>query len=295
LQTDIDIEVTDACFPCLIQNWQAKQIRLNGRSADFKLIGENIDISVKWQAASKKQPVVRGLQVKGKKPIYLEAPQIYYPLGDSVESIRIQIEDMNFQKTSTEPDEKISVRLMTNEAWQQIKLKKWIETTGNYEVRLWQGNWIWATALTIQSHCHISANINMQPIQIQNSKHHDISTILPIRCRGKSDFWTEQITIQGLWSFEPVVFVLSGSAENHIYRYSAQADQTGCLNLSMMLMSLRESLPDSDRYSLEWVRLGNSQELIETLAKCYEVKIMRYMHSIIRGQRNSVIAELERQ
>jgi len=64
-----------------------------------------------------------------------------------------------------------------------------------------------------------------------------------------------------LWSFESVIFVLSGSEENQKYNYSAQADQTGCLNLS--LMSLREALPDRDRYSLEWVRLGNSQKLIE--------------------------------
>ena len=44
-----------------------------------------------------------------------------------------------------------------------------------------------------------------------------------------------------------------------------QADQTGCLNLS--LMSLREALPDSDRYALDWIRFGNSQRLIETQAQ----------------------------
>ena len=264
LQTNSDIEVTDACFPCLIQNWQARQIRLNGRSATFKMVGENIDISATWQAVSNRQPIIRGLQIKGKKPIYLEVPQIYYPLGDSVESIRIQIEDMDLQKTITEPDEKISVRLMTGEAWQEIKLKQ-CKTTGNYEVRLWQGNWSWSAAFTIQSQSQISANINTQPIQIQNSKHHEISTILPIRCRGKSDFWTEKFTIQGLWSFEPLIFVLSGSEKHQKYNYSTQADQTGCLNLS--LISLREVLPDSDRYSLEWVRLGNSQKLIEILTE----------------------------
>lgn len=261
LQTNSDIEVTDACFPCLIQNWQAKQIRLNGRSATFKMIGENIDISVKWQAASSRQPIMRGLQLKGKKPIYLEAPQLYYPLGDSVESIRIQIEDMDLQKTITKPDEKISVRLMTGEAWQEIQLKQWIEDTGNYEVRLWQGNWSWSAAFMIQPHGQISVNINTQLIQIQDSKHQEISTILPIRCRGKSDFWTEQITIRGLWSFEPVIFVLSGSEENQKYNHSVQADKTGRLDLS--LMSLREVLPDS--YSLEWVRLGDYQKLIEIL------------------------------
>ncbi|MBD2316504.1 hypothetical protein [Phormidium tenue] len=264
LQTNSDIEVTDACFPCLIQNWQAKQIRLNGRSATFKMIGENIDISVKWQVASSRQPTMRGLQIKGKKPIYLEAPQIYYPLGDSVEAIRIQIEDMDLQKTITEPDEKISVKLMTGEAWQEIKLNQ-CKTTGNYEVRLWQGNWSWSAAFTIQSQSQISANINTQPIQIQSSRHPEIPTILPIRCHGRSDFWEEQITIQGLWSFEPVIFVLSGSEENQKYNYSTQADQTGCLNLS--LMSLREVLLDSDRYTLEWVRLGNSQKLIEILTE----------------------------
>lgn len=264
LQTNSDIEVTDACFPCLIQNWQAKQIRLNGRSATFKMIGENIDISVKWQAASSRQPIMRGLQIKGKKPIYLEVPKIYYPLNDSVDSLRIQIEDMERQETVTPPDQEILVRI-TGEPWQRIELNQWITNTGNYEVRLWQGNWIWTAAFTIEAHCPMSPKTDAQIVQIQNSKHHEISTILPIRCPCKSDFWTEQITIQGLWSFEPVIFSLSSSEEHQKYNYSAQADQTGCLNLS--LMSLREVLPDSDRYSLEWVRLGNSQKLIEILTE----------------------------
>jgi hypothetical protein len=261
LRTNSDIEVTDACFPCLIQNWQAKQIRLNGRSADFKLIDENIDISMKWQVASNRQPIMRGLQIKGKKPIYLEVPQIYYPLGDSVEAIRIQVEDMDRQKTITEPDEKILIKLMTGEIWQEIELDQWIKTTGNYEVRLWQGNWNWSAEFKIQPHAQVADRSDNSAIQIQNSRVYDISSNLPIKCLGKSDFWTEKITMQGLWSFESVIFVLSGSEENQKYNYSAQADQTGCLNLS--LMSLREALPDRDRYSLEWVRLGNSQKLIE--------------------------------
>ncbi len=226
--------------------------------------GENINISLNWKSASKRQPILRGLQLKNKKPIYLEVPQIYYPLSDSVESIRIQIEDMDRQLPITPPDQEILVRL-TGEEWQRIELNKWIETTGNYEVRLWHGNWSWSTSIAIQFHYQISANINTQKIQIQNSKHHEISSILPIQYHVKSDFWMEQITIQGLWSFEPSIFVLSGSEENQKYNYSAQADQTGCLNLS--LMSLREVLPDCDRYSLEWVRLGNSQKLIEILTQ----------------------------
>lgn len=264
LQSYRDIEVTDACFPCLIQNWQAKQIRLNGRSATFKMIGENIDISVKWQAAKNRQPIMRGLQIKGKKPIYLEAPQIYYPLTDSVDSLRIQIEDMERQETITPPDQEILVRL-TGEAWQRIELNQWITSVGNYEVRLWQGNWIWTTAFTIEPHSQVPPKTDTEIVQIQNSKHHEISTILPIRCHSKSDFWTEQITIQGIWSFEPVIFVLSGREEYQKYNYFTQADQRGSLNLS--LMSLRKVLPDSDRYSLEWVRLGNSQKLIETLTE----------------------------
>ncbi len=262
LQTDNNIEVTDPCFACLIQGWQAKQIRLDGRSATFRLISENVDISVRWQAASNRQPVMRGLQVKAKKPIYLESPQIYYPLGDSVEAIRIQIEDMDTQKPLTDPDQQIPVRL-TGETWQEIELNKWIETTGSYEVRLWQGNWSWSAAFTIQP-CYQASHNNSQRVQIE-SKHHEISTVLPIQCDRKSDFWLEEIKVKGLWSFEPVIFVLSGSAENQKYNHSAQADQSGSLDLS--LMSLREVLSDCDRYSLEWVRLGNSQKLIETLTE----------------------------
>ena len=262
LQIDNDIEVTDACFPCLIQNWQAKQIGLKGKSATFRLIGENVDISVQWQTASNRQPVMGGLQVKGKKPSYLEAPQIYYPLGDSVEAIRIQIEDMDTQKPLTDPDQQIPVRL-TGETWQEIELSQWIQTTGNYEVRLWQGNWSWSAAFTIQPRYQASHN-NSQRVQIE-SKHHEISTVLPIQCDRKSDFWFEEIKVRGLWSFELVIFVLSGSEENQKYNHSAQADQSGSLDLS--LMSLREVLPDSDRYSLEWVRLGNAQRLIETVTE----------------------------
>ena len=265
LQTNSDIEVTDACFPCLMQHWQAKQIRLNGRSTTFELIGENINIDLRWQATSNRHPAIRGLQIKGKKPIYLEVPQIYYPLGDSVESIRIQVEDMDRQKTITEPDEKILAKLMTGEIWQKIELDQWIKTTGNYEVRLWQGNWNWSAAFKIQPNAQVADLSDNSAVQIQNSRGYDISSNLPIKCRGKSDFWTEKITMQGLWSFESVIFVLSGSEENQKYNYSAQADQTGCLNLS--LMSLREALPDRDRYSLEWVRLSNSQKLIEILTE----------------------------
>ncbi len=183
LQTNSDIEVTDACFPCLIQNWQAKQIRLNGRSATFKMIGENIDISVKWQAASSRQPIMRGLQIKGKKPIYLEVPKIYYPLNDSVDSLRIQIEDMERQETVTPPDQEILVRI-TGEPWQRIELNQWITNTGNYEVRLWQGNWIWTAAFTIEAHCPMSPKTDAQIVQIQNSKHDNVKKIdgAPLPC-----------------------------------------------------------------------------------------------------------------
>ncbi|MBE9176763.1 hypothetical protein IQ225_18200 [Synechocystis salina LEGE 06155] len=266
LQLNDDIKVTDSCFPCLIENWQAKQIRLKSKSATFNLIGENIFISVKWQAPTNRQPLVRGLQLKGKKATYLEVPQIYYPLGDSVEALRIQIEDMDRQTTITPPDQAIPVRHI-DEAWQRVEINEWIKITGHYEVKLWQGNWSWSASIMIQPQCQISVNTNnqanTQQIQIQNSRHHEISAILPVVYNCNSDFWLEEISIKGLWPFEPIVFIFSGKDKNNKHTYSAQADRLGCLNLS--IMPFRETVLDGNYYCLEWSRLGNLEKLIETL------------------------------
>ncbi|MCY7332539.1 MAG: hypothetical protein LH649_07735 [Pseudanabaena sp. CAN_BIN31] len=198
---------------------------------------------------------MRGLQLKGKQPNYLEAPQIYYPLENSVESLRIQIEDMDRQKTVTPPDMEIAVRV-TDETWQRISLSDWIISTGNYEVKLWRVGWSWSTTFAIASNYQVSTKLDFSKIQIQNSNHQDISLLLPIVAPNRPQFWQEELKIQGLWMFEPVIFLLSGGDENHVFSYSVQANQSGVLNLS--LMSLREALPDCDRYSLDWIRSGTS-------------------------------------
>ena len=258
-----EIEITDACFPCLITDWQAKQVRLIGRSATLSLVSDRLNITLQWQVASSNQPILKGLQIKGNQSTYLESPQIYYPLGDSVEVIHIQIEDMDRQIAVTSPDTEIIVR-STEENWQQILLSQWIQATGNFEVRLWQGNYKWSTSFSIKKNYQALANPHFFQVQIQTSREENVFSSLPIKCAEKDNFWMEEITIQGLWTFESVTFILSGNQENQAFSYALQADQTGCLNLS--LMSLRESLPDSDRYYLDWVRFGNSQRLIETMS-----------------------------
>jgi hypothetical protein len=260
IQLSKAIEVIDSCFPCLISGWQAKQIRLAERSTSFSMTSDNISIILQWQAANNNQPLLRGLQLKGKYPTYLEAPQIYYPLGNSIKSLLIQIEDMDRQFTVTPPDTKITLRI-TDESWQKIALDEWIKSTGSYEVKLWHGNWSWSTAFIVKSNFQSPLNSNLSAIQIWNSKQEDISLLLPMHFSKKSQFWLEEIKIKGLWAFEPVIFLLSNGIDHDTFSYSIQANQVGCLNLS--LMSLREALPDGDRYSLEWVRFGNSQTLIE--------------------------------
>jgi len=262
LQISEGIEVIDAFFPCLISDWQAKQIRLNQKSDSFSVVSDLLTIALQWQVANNNQPILRGLQLKGKQPNYLEAPQIYYPLENSVESLRIQIEDMDRQKTVTPPDMEIAVRV-TDETWQRISLSDWIISTGNYEVKLWRVGWSWSTTFAIASNYQVSTKLDFSKIQIQNSNHQDISLLLPIVAPNRPQFWQEELKIQGLWVFEPVIFLLSGGDENHVFSYSVQANQSGVLNLS--LMSLREALPDCDRYSLDWIRSGTSQRLIEVL------------------------------
>ena len=264
LEFEKDIAVIDDCFPCLIADWQAKQIRLTGQSATFSLIGDRLNLEVQYQSANVDQPILRGLQLKAKQPTYLEVPQIYYPLNNSFQSIHMQIEDMDRQLTVTPPDTEIMLR--TNEKdWQQINLSQWIKSIGNYKVNLWQGSWNWSTSFVTKQNYQALANPYFAQVQIQNAQQQNVFSSLPIQCSTNNHFWTEAITIEGLWSFEPIVFVLSSNGESHTFQHSMQADQTGCLNLS--LMSLREALPDSDRYALDWIRFGNSQRLIETQAQ----------------------------
>lgn len=263
LQLSTEVEVTDDCFPCLIADWQAKQIRLTGRSASFSLVSEEVNITVQWQSLSSDQPIVRGLQIKGKQATYLETPQIYYPLNDSsVEYIRIQIENVDKQATLTHPDAEIKI-LATNEKWQQVSLSQWVKDTGTYEVKLWDKNFYWSTSFVIKQSYQALPNPYCSHVQIQNTKQDNVFASLPIQCKDKEDFWKEEIKIEGLWTFEPVNFVLSNNKENQTFSYSVQADQTGCLHLS--LTSLREALPQSDRYFLDWIRFGNYERLLETV------------------------------
>jgi hypothetical protein len=260
LKLNNEIDILSSYVPCSISGWYGQHIQLLTNSSEVILIrsGQYPPVIVKWQISENKQPVLRGLMIKGKKEIYLEAPTLWHPPASQNLSFNISVENL----TSQEITARTSMEILASDRWQNISLQQMISTSGKYLVRFWNENLRYSYSFELKS-LHLMFEVSsFADLQVFNGQG-DIVENLPIQCDRLEQFWAQTITIRGLWTLEKVTLTLC-NGESKI-SYVVYADKSGTVMIS--LATLHGKLSDSDWYALDFQRSGmETQRLVELVS-----------------------------
>lgn len=260
LKLNNEIDILSSYVPCSISGWYGQHIQLLTNSSEVILIrsGQYPPVIVKWQISENKQPVLRGLMIKGKKEIYLEAPTLWHPPTSQNLSFNISVENL----TSQEITARTSVEILTSDRWQNISLQQMISTSGKYLVRFWNENLRYSYSFELKS-LHLMFEVSsFADLQVFNGQG-DIVENLPIQCDRLDQFWSKTIAIRGLWTLEKVTLNLC-NGESKI-SYVVYADKSGTVMIS--LATLHGKLSNSDWYALDFQRSGmGMQRLVELVS-----------------------------
>lgn len=257
LQLNNEIDILSSYVPCSISGWYGQHIQLLTHSSEVILIrsGQYPPVTVKWQISENQQPVLRGLKIKGKKEVYLEAPTLWYHPASQNLSFNISVENLTSQKITA----RTSVEILASDRWQSISMQQMISTSGKYLVRFWNENIRYSYSFELKSLHLMSEASSFANLQVFNGQGDTVES-LPIQCDRLEQFWAETITIRGLWTLEKVTLILSNGKDP--ISCLAYADKSGTISIS--LSTLYGKLSDSDWYALNFQRSGmETQRLIE--------------------------------
>lgn len=251
------IEVLDSYIPSSIRGWRGWQIRLMAPESSIVLtLPQNVQPQlIQWKLTADEQPSLRGLRLKGKKAIYIEAPTFWYPPHQNTLTLNVLIENVSLRTIIARTLETLS----PNQRWFAIPLKQWITEPGCYEARFWFEQERWSYRFEVQLNYQISQIPQTNTLRIE-SYSGGSKTNLPIKHDTPEKFWSEVIKFEGLWPLEEITFFLTDSNEK--VPYPLQADTSG--NITLDLSVLHGLLSESNWYALDYQRSGlESQRLVE--------------------------------
>ncbi|WP_199315123.1 MULTISPECIES: hypothetical protein [Oscillatoriales] len=251
------IELLDGCIPSSLRGWRGWQIRLTIPESSIVLNLPETGQSqlICWKLADDEQPVLKGLRLKGKKPIYLEAPTFWYPPLNQTLTVNVLIENITERTIIARTLE----TLLPNKRWFAISLNQWITEPGCYEGRFWFESRRWSYRFEVQSNYQSSGLTELNSLKIRSDS--GFSEVdLPIKHVTLEEFWAERIKFDGLWPLEEVILFLANS--NEIISYQFQANPSGVLAIN--IAALHDLLLESNWYALDYQRLGlEPQRLLE--------------------------------
>jgi len=251
------IEVLDSYIPSSIRGWRGWLIRLTNPESSIVLTIPEINLSqvIIWKLVTDNEPVLTGLRLQGKKPIYLEPPTFWYPPINDTLNLNILIENITRRTIVARSIETLS----SHHRWFAIPLAQWITQAGCYEAHFWLEQKRWSYQFEVRSRYQISERPKFNKLQIRS--HSGFSAIdLPIKHNNPEKFWSEIIKIEGVLPLEKIILFLSNGNEK--IPYELQANTSG--DLEIRLSYLYNLLPESDWYALNYQRLGlEPQRLLE--------------------------------
>ncbi len=252
------IEITDSCVPSSLIGWQGQQLILTNNESSINLYSHDTTVPrlVSWTLLSDEQPILKGLQLKGKKSVYIEIPSFWHPPVNGEISLNISIEDFTHQKIIINTTETIQA----SDKWGEIPLNKWIKEPGKYEARFWNQSYRWSYQFEVKSNYQITSKPDVHNLNITGANQSKLDKLpIPYNCADK--FWAEEIKIKGFFPLEIINLSLSDKQETVFSQ--CQADSLG--NLHINLAAYYDLLStDSNYYALDYQRLGReTQRLIE--------------------------------
>ncbi|WP_205879140.1 hypothetical protein [Leptolyngbya sp. BC1307] len=265
------VKVEKSFVPCSIAGWRGQQIRLADEQAQLTVHGAQSTKVVPWERSQEEFLQLRGLKLKHKTPIYLEAPSVWHPSVLLPKTVSIRIENLNTRKVLTEADEQI--RLKASDTWQAIELSKWIDSKGKYSVLIWNENERWHEKFELRSSFELEQSLLIDQAQAYDLDEQPLS--MPIWVSSTQDFWLEELKLKNLWPLEEVIFTLESQKEKH--SFTRHANSFGLLSIS--LASFRDDLPESGRYGLSYQRQGEDHQSL------LDVSCEESMDNIVTEQR----------
>ena len=246
------VEVEESFVPCSIVGWRGQQVRLTNEQAQLTVHGAQSTKTILWERSQEEFLQLRGLKLKHKTPIYLEAPSVWHPSVFLPKTVSIQVENLDTRKIITEADEQ--VRLKASDSWQAIDLSKWIDSKGKYSVLIWNENERWHEKFELRSSFELEQSLLIDQAQAYDLDEQPLS--MPIQVSSTQDFWLKELKLKNLWPLEEVLFTLESQEEKH--SFTRHANSFGLLSIS--LAAFRDELSESDRYSLVYQRQGEDHQ-----------------------------------
>lgn len=250
-----NIELIDSFIPCSLQGWRGHLIQRKGNSAEITLQQGVVTKKISWQQSSYLQPKLQGIHLKSHHISFLGTPTLWHPPGIIAKTLNILIEDLKQREAITQPNEQITIAASTG--WQEIDLHQWIQTSGTYNIRLWNSNTQWSEIFQIQEDFQLSHLPSVQDVNILDRQKNTIQEF-PADCLESHDFWLEELTIKGLWPLEELDFDLTNGED----KVSILRKVDGLGDVVINLASFRDVLAEADRYSLTWLREGKGYQLL---------------------------------
>ncbi len=250
-----NIELIDSFVPCSLHNWRGHLIQRRGSSADITLRLGSLVQKISWDRNRCLQPKLQGIHLKSHNVSFLGTPTLWHPPEILAETLNILIEDLTRRVAITQPNEQITIAASTG--WQEVNLRQWIQTSGTYNLQLWNSNTQWAEKFQIHEDFQLSHFSSTQDINILDRQKILIQDF-PVGCPENQDFWLEELTIKGLWPLEEASFELTNGED----KISILRKADGLGNVVINLASFRDVLAETDRYSLAWLREGKDCQLL---------------------------------
>jgi hypothetical protein len=247
------IEQRDQGIPSSLRGWRGVQLELMASAATITLRPATAPTKViTWQPRLI-EPMLQGLRLQGKRPIYLDAPILWLPPMSATETLNILIENLDDKSVVARTVEEVM-----GDRWRSLPLQQWIQTPGRYEIKLWnQISYRWSQRFDVQSAHQITA-LSHQPIRIHYNKQD--CTSLPIPVETTQQFWAANLQLLGLWPMEPVRILLSNGQDE--ISWTLSADRSG--NLEISTAEFYESLSKTECYQLSYQIPGEPvQHLLE--------------------------------
>jgi hypothetical protein len=252
IEPGIGVELRDRGIPSSLRGWHGLHLERIATEASINLRYSPTETTkIQWEARST-EPILQGLQLLGRKTVYLSIPTLWLPITPQAVTLNLLVENM--------VDKSVVLRQLVELAAREeqlFSLEPWIQNHGHYVIKLWNATYQWSNRFEIRNSYHIeNSAASLFEIHYQNQDY----IHLPIQLGKVNQFWAANIELIGLWPLEPVKLWLSNGNVETIC--TLQANRLGSLEIS--LDQFYDLLPKSNFYILSYQPPGQEpQKLLE--------------------------------
>ncbi|GEM_PF-1150922 len=256
IETDSGAELRDRGIPSSLRGWRGVHLERMISEATITLRQSPTAEPqlIQWKSRTV-EPVMQGLRLPGKSPIYLELPTLWLPLMTQATTLNVLLENVTDKSVLLKQVEELPPNEMRS-----LPLHNSIQAPGHYEIKLWNTSYRWSHRFEVRdNYCITQPSARPFKVRYQNQD----CTHLPIQVATSTQFWAANIQLLGLWAMDSMTLWLSNGQDE--IDYSLRSDRTG--NLEISLAQFYEFLPQSESYALSYQLSGQERQLLITIGQ----------------------------